>query len=154
MPLLLFALLLLPLDVAARRLVLGRDDWRALLATLPWRRGAPADATAAPAFAPLAGLRQRRALRRGSATAGAASLASPEPAISAAHASAAPPNAIQGMRERLATSRPQQPIPTALPERAPAVEATPTAPIAPPAESGPSSTSRLLDAKRRRREAP
>lgn len=152
-PLLLLALLLLPLDVAVRRLVLGREDWQALLAALPWRRRAEADMHAAPAFAPLAGLRQRRATRRGATPAAAPE---PAPAMSTAHATSTPaaaPNAVQGLRERMATPR-SRPSPTpAAPERAPVAEPSrpAQAQATPGAEQGASSTSRLLDAKRRRR---
>jgi hypothetical protein len=57
----LLALLLLPLDVAIRRLVMTRRELLALREALPWRR--PAKAPTDPALAPLAAIRLRRAER-------------------------------------------------------------------------------------------
>ncbi|HWE63658.1 MAG TPA: VWA domain-containing protein [Chloroflexota bacterium] len=165
-PLLLFALLLLPLDVAVRRLVLGREDWQALLAALPRRRSA-VTGSGQPAFAPLAGLRTRRATRPGVARAAAPISQTTAPVTHRAGTETETAPAIgtgvarpslQGLRARRSAAR-QQAQPSSIPAAGlPAAQvdeaprATP-APVPAPsrAEPGASSTSRLLDAKRRRR---
>jgi hypothetical protein len=153
--LLLLALALLPIDVAARRLVLSREDWRALLAALSWWRRVPAEASPAPAFAPLAGLRERRAHRRGAAPAIAAATDITAATDTGAAAAVMPPSqqispmagsmtasVAQGARERRAPA--DRPTAGEAPRAAPA-------PAAPNADTAASATSRLLDAKRRRR---
>ena len=62
-PLLLLALLLLPLDVAARRLVLEREDWRAFLPAMVGKRRPERTGVAVPASSTLAEMRVRRGSR-------------------------------------------------------------------------------------------
>ena len=67
-PLLLMALLLLPFDVAARRLLVRHEDWQALLAALPRRRrDAQLSGDAEPTIAALSTVRKGRAARQQSA---------------------------------------------------------------------------------------
>lgn len=79
-PLLLLALLLLPFDVAARRLVLTREDWRALAAALrPFRRIVPEQLEPSRQ---LAAIRARRRSRQPAAPAKqAATFESAPPAV-------------------------------------------------------------------------
>lgn len=174
-PLLLLALLLLPVDVGIRRLVIGREDWQALLSRLPGYRR-PAAGTVPQVSASLAGLRASRASRqglRGAMPGGAAqagstsgvpavtgsarvapvpdgSLPDPRPAAGVVHPGS--PAAV-ARRDSLV---PPSPSPVPGPATvvrgaggAPAPEGRPV-PAVPESQSG-SATSKLLDARRRRR---
>ena len=191
-PLLLLALLLLPLDVAARRLVLSREDWRAFMPALAHGRHPAVGTVAEPASAPLVGM---RAHRRSRSPGPIQSAASPEPLREVAtlgaggKESSSPPapvpptlpqpqsqqgSGLGGVRNRVASRRlaaqgaagASPPVPGAAPTPPSAKgQETPVVPAPPPAQ-GPvapdpaaantgsgegSATSRLLDAKRRRR---
>lgn len=150
--LLLLALLLLPVDVAMRRLVLGREDWQAVLAALPmqWRPDA-APGAEVPASAPLANMRRRRSARRAGMAEprvaavidGTATLneAAGEPAASL------PPGVVP--RDTVTPFPPsRRPEPGRLAHSAGAATGS-SAP--PPAASDASAASRLLEAKRKRR---
>lgn len=161
-PLLLLALLLLPIDVAARRLVLSRDDLRAFLPSFARGRAATrSDGIVAPVSAPLARMRARRVVRVAPSSPSQDTPAtSPtgngalERRMPAQPPAAQPPAVAEpGALGSIVARRP------AATQALPAVPAKPTgAAVAPTAEGEPgalgadgSSTSRLLDAKRRRR---
>ncbi len=152
--LLLLALLLLPLDVAARRLLVGREDVRTLLAALARRRaGGPQSAAAVgagTAAAPLSALQAHRAARQervvdaraGTRDAAPTTPPSPSPGASA-----------ERVARRAATITASAPPPTAparprpeIEERVSSLSADQTTPT-----GEPTATSRLLEAKRRRR---
>ncbi len=137
-PLLWLALLLLPFDVATRRLLIGMTELRAILAALSRRRRLqPAAATVASA--PLSTVRATRAVRRERAT---------------VQRPAAPPPAGAPPASPSATPSPP-PRPTAVPRPVPEANASaPEAAVArpaTPAANDATTTSKLLEAKRRRR---
>ena len=164
LPLLLLALLLLPLDVAARRLVLEREDWMALLATVTRRSGATGPAQ--PVSAPLAAIRGRRQARH---AAPPTSGSTTEPISNGAPAALPPPKQapVRGsgeVRQAPASSPTPAPsgaatlegppsVPTQTPARAAPPERTqaPGTPLGTADTDGRDSSSRLLEAKRRRR---
>ena len=180
-PLLLLALLLLPLDVAARRLVLSREDWRAFMPALARGRHPAVGAVAEPASAPLVGMRARRSSRSpGPIQSGASPgpLREVAPSGTAWQEGSSPPVPVQptlpqpqsglgGVRDRVASRRLASPPvpgaaatpPSAMGQPTPVVPAPPPAqgPVAPDSAAAStgsaegSATSRLLDAKRRRR---
>ncbi|MBV9281760.1 MAG: VWA domain-containing protein, partial [Chloroflexi bacterium] len=123
----LLALLLLPVDIAVRRLAVGRRDLRAILAALPFAgRSTPG---AEPVVAPLKTLRARRA--------GARPERRPAPAAAA---------------EQAASLRLNVPGRAAPPAQQKAATAAPASePPAAPVASSDSTSSRLLAAKKRRK---
>jgi hypothetical protein len=136
-PLLLLALLLLPFDIAVRRLLIGPSEVRAALAALVRRRALqPAAAAVGAAGVPLVAIRARRATRRERIAEHNARSASPapqaSPAPSPAPASRQDPMPMPAARHRGGTSSPAAASP------------------APAADPG-ATTSRLLEAKRKRR---
>src|ERR671936_216414 len=136
-PLLLLALLLLPFDIAVRRLLIGPAEVRAALAALARRRALqPAAAAVGAAGVPLTAIRARRATRRERIAERNAQSTSPapqaSPAPSPAPASRQEPTPMPAAQHRGGTSSPAAASP------------------APAAEPG-ATTSRLLEAKRKRR---
>jgi hypothetical protein len=141
-PLLWLALVLLPFDVATRRLLIGMAELRAILAALSRRRRLqPAAVTVASA--PLSTVRATRAVRRERATVQSPAATAPvsAPPVSQAAASAPPPRHSTAAE---AAPRPASEAAVAAPQ------ATETRPAAAQADDT-TTTSRLLEAKRRRR---
>jgi hypothetical protein len=142
-PLLLLALLLLPFDIAVRRLLIGPAEVRAALAALARRRALQAGAAAAgTAGAPLIAIRARRATRRERLAERNARGASP------ASQASPPPSPAPASRPEHAPTPPASRHGETAPAAAPAPR--PVTPSASAADSG-ATTSRLLEAKRRRR---
>lgn len=121
------ALFLIPVDVGVRRLVLTRSDLATILAALPWRTWAPESAE--PAVAPLGAIRSRRGRTTPAPTAEPRRETSPAGAVRIA----------PGLASKTTPTTPE-----------PRGGATPTAAPSGGAEE-PSTTSRLLAAKRKRR---
>lgn len=144
--LLILALALIPVDVGARRLVLQRADWLALLRALGLRR---ATASTGQAPSPLAGVRVRHNARarrpRDRAIEPIAHVAFP--------AASVPPASDRGALPALTQAQPGRSAATAAGATAPRGEGA----LAPPEHGAgledqpPPSSSRLLDAKRRAR---
>jgi hypothetical protein len=141
--LLLLALFLLPFDIGVRRLLIGPAEVRAALAALARRRALqPAAAAAGTAGAPLIAIRARRATRRGRIAERNARGATPAPQASPA------PSPAPASRPEHAPTPPGARRGETPPAAAPAPR--PVMPSASAADSG-TTTSRLLEAKRRRR---
>jgi hypothetical protein len=154
-PLLLLALLLLPFDIAVRRLLVGLADVREWLAALARRRALQtAVAATGAAGAPLTAIRARRATRRERLAERSAqgpgpveqAPAAPSPGLAPRrpHAPAPPPRGREG------TSSPAAPSPAGTSTSSSAAS-RPSAPSPSPAAEPGATASRLLEAKRRRR---
>jgi uncharacterized membrane protein len=141
--LLLLALLMLPFDIAVRRLLIGPAEVREWLAALARRRALqPAAAAVGAAGVPLVAIRARRATRRERIVERTARSTSPAPQASPA------PSPAPASRSEHAPTPPAPRRGETPPAAAPAPR--PVTPSASAADAG-ATTSRLLEAKRRRR---
>lgn len=149
--LLVFALLLLPIDVAARRLLVSPAEVMAMLTTLVRRSRRPSvrTTTPSPVLSPLSTLREQRTSRHERPAPGGATVEASRPLSGLPFTAAfpthpvVPPSAPSGFPSSASLTTPS-------PEPRPAVEkAEPEKKVVPTDEGG--TAGRLLDAKRRNR---